>query len=76
MTKMRSSMILVMALSLAGCQSLGIGEKKGTYDPPKNIDKMSPAELCAYYNFYLTNPDLTAEVRAFATNKMKAMNCQ
>ena len=62
--------LVLGGLVLAGCQST-----KNPYDPPKPLDQMNKDELCSYYAFFLTNPNLLEETRKTATTKMRQKGC-
>ena len=62
---------LAVALLLAGCDS----DDDSFYNAPKALDKMSPDELCSFYNKYLSNPNLSAHNRAVAQGQMQAKGC-
>ena len=70
MRRMTIFAALAMALAASGCQS-----DRNPFDPDKPIDKMNKEEWCAYYTFYLTNPNLSAESRASALKQMQNRNC-
>ncbi len=61
---------VAMALLAGGCEST-----KNPYDPDKPLDKMTKEEWCAFYSFYLTNPQISAETRQSATAQMRARGC-
>ena len=66
----------VMAAALASAFVLGGCESgKNPYDPDKPLDKMSKEEWCAFYSYYLTNPNISAETRASATSQMRRRGC-
>jgi nitrous oxide reductase accessory protein NosL len=64
-------LIFAAAVALAGCQS----EEESFYNAPKPLDKMSPEEVCSFYQHYLSNPDLSASNRAITTEQMRAKHC-
>ncbi|WP_129221468.1 hypothetical protein [Lichenibacterium ramalinae] len=61
---------IALALATAGCEST-----KNPYDPDKPLDKMTKEEWCAYYAFYLTNPNIGEGTRASATKQMRNRGC-
>ena len=61
---------VAMALLASGCDST-----KNPYDPDKPLDKMTKEEWCAFYGYYLTNPQISAETRRSATAQMRARGC-
>ncbi len=61
---------LAMALVAGGCQS-----SKNPFDPDKPLDKMTKAEWCSFYSYYLTNPAISAETRKSATAQMRSRGC-
>ncbi len=70
MKRLCFAVVALATLLVGGCNST-----KGRYDPPKALDTMTPQEVCDYYKFYLSNPDLLPETRKIATDKMRAKNC-
>jgi hypothetical protein len=70
MKKVASVLLALGCLAVAGCQST-----KSNYDPDKPIDKMTPTELCHYYTVFLSNPDLTPDIRKIATQKQHDKGC-
>lgn len=62
--------ILIVAVALAACKS-----DRNPFDPSKPIDKMTREELCDYYKFFLTDPNLSAQTRQVATAKMREKAC-
>ena len=71
---MRWSLIGVLALSsaLAGC----LNKSNEFYDAPKALDKMSPEELCAFYQHYRENPELSQHAKDVAAQQARAKGCQ
>ncbi|MCW6508685.1 lipoprotein [Lichenifustis flavocetrariae] len=67
----RLLLALVAGLVLAGCQS----EEDSFYNAPKALDKMTPEEVCKFYEHYVANPDLSAHNRALAMDQMRAKGC-
>ena len=63
---------LAAALLLAGC---GGSDDDSFYNAPKALDKMSPDELCSFYDKYISNPTLSAQNRAVAMQQMRAKGC-
>jgi hypothetical protein len=63
--------VLAAALLLGACDS----DDDGFYNAPKALDKMSPEELCSFYNKYLSNPSLSAHNRTVAEQQMRAKGC-
>ena len=61
---------VMLALATAGCEST-----KNPYDPDKPLDKMTKEEWCAYYAFYLTNPNISVATRGSATKQMRNRGC-
>ena len=61
---------LALALVAGGCEST-----KSKYDPDKPLDKMTKEEWCAFYAFYLTNPDISDATRASANKQMHNRAC-
>ena len=70
MRRLATWICVATALVAGGCES-----SKNAYDPDKPLDKMSKEEWCAYYAFYLTNPNISADSRASATKQMRARGC-
>ncbi len=70
MKRLGALALILTALALGGCEST-----KNHYDPDKPIDKMTHEELCSYYAFYLTNPNLMEQTRRIATTKMHEKGC-
>lgn len=70
MTMKRLNVLALACLLVGGCEST-----KNPYDPDKPIDKMTHEELCSYYVFYLTNPNLSEQTRRIATTKMHDKGC-
>ena len=62
---------LAAALLLVGCDS----DDDSFYNAPKALDKMSPDELCSFYNKYLSNPSLSAHNRAVTEQQMRTKGC-
>ena len=63
---------LAAALLVAGC---GGSDDDSFYNAPKALDKMSPDELCSFYDKYASNPGLTTQARAAAVERMRAKGC-
>ena len=63
---------LAAALLLAAC---GGSDDDGFYNAPKALDKMSPEELCTFYDKYVSNPSLSAHNKALALDQMRAKGC-
>lgn len=70
MKRLSAFAMLLGALALGGCEST-----KNPYDPDKPLDKMTKDELCSYYVFYLSNPNLSENTRRIATTKMREKGC-
>jgi hypothetical protein len=62
---------VALGLALAGCQS----EEDSFYNAPKPLDKMSPEEVCTFYQHYLSNPELSPSNKAIATEQLRAKHC-
>jgi nitrous oxide reductase accessory protein NosL len=62
---------LAAGVALAGCQS----DEDSFYNAPKPLDKMSPDEVCTFYQHYLSNPSLSASNRAITVEQLKAKHC-
>ncbi|UDL93279.1 hypothetical protein LGH83_11790 [Lichenihabitans sp. PAMC28606] len=65
-------LVVASGLALSGCQS---DKNNPFYDPGKPIDKMTSEELCSYYKVYLSNPDLTPELRKIGVAKQRQKGC-
>ncbi len=57
-------------LAVGGC-----GSGSNALDPPKPMDQMSHAELCAYYPVYISRKDISDESRKTAIAKLNTMGC-